>query len=77
MFAHVNLTHFFSSSWCQGLAATSTCGSTWTFLITFFMVANNEISYHKTVDLPTQTTILKKDPLSLITFSDKYLETLY
>ena len=26
-YAHVNLCHFFSSSWCQGLAATSACGS--------------------------------------------------
>ena len=25
----------FSSSWCQGLAATSACGSSWTFLFTF------------------------------------------
>ena len=28
----VNLCHFFSSSWCQELAATSACGSSWTFL---------------------------------------------
>ena len=34
-YAHVNLSNFFSSSWCQGLAATSTCGSSWTFLFTF------------------------------------------
>ena len=34
-YAHVNLCHFFSSSWCQGLAATSACGSSWTFLFTF------------------------------------------
>ena len=33
-YAHVNLCHFFSSSWCQGLAAA--CGSSWTFLFTFF-----------------------------------------
>ena len=25
--AHVNLCHFFSSSWCQGLAMASACGS--------------------------------------------------
>ena len=36
-YAHVNLCHFFSSSWCQGLAAASVCGSSWTFLLTFFM----------------------------------------
>ena len=35
-YAHVNLCHFFSSSWCQGLAATSVCGSSWTFLFTLF-----------------------------------------
>ena len=31
-YAHVNLCHFFSSSWCQGLTATPACGSSWTFL---------------------------------------------
>ena len=35
-YAHVNLCHFFSSSWCQGLASTSACGSSWTFLYTFW-----------------------------------------
>ena len=34
-YVHINLCLFFSSSWCQGLAATSTCGSSWTFLFTF------------------------------------------
>ena len=34
-FAHVNLCHFFSSSWCWGLAAASACGSSWTFLFFF------------------------------------------
>ena len=29
--AHVNLCHFFSSSWCRALAAASACGSSWTF----------------------------------------------
>ena len=33
--AHVNLCHFFSSSWCRGLAAASACGSSSTFLFTF------------------------------------------
>ena len=35
-YAHVNLCHFFSSSWYRGLAATSAHGSSWTFLFTFF-----------------------------------------
>ena len=35
-YAHVNLCHFFSSSWYQWLAATSACGSSWTFPFTFF-----------------------------------------
>ena len=35
-YAHVNLCHFFSSSWCKGLAVTSACGSSWTLLFTFF-----------------------------------------
>ena len=35
-YAHVNLCHFFSSSWCRGLAAASACGSSWTFLFTYF-----------------------------------------
>ena len=34
-YAHVNLCHFFSSSWCRGLTAASACGSSWTFLFTF------------------------------------------
>ena len=38
-YAHVNLCHFFSSSWCQGLAATSACGSSWTILFTFWPLA--------------------------------------
>ena len=33
-YAHVNLCHFFSSSWFQGLAVASACGSSWTFLFT-------------------------------------------
>ena len=37
-YAHGNLCHFFSSSWCQGFAATSACGSSWTFLFTFFIM---------------------------------------
>ena len=36
-YAHVNLCHFFSFSWCRGLAAASTCGSFWTFLFTFLI----------------------------------------
>ena len=36
-YAHVNLCHFFSSSWYWGLAAASACGSSWTFLFTFLM----------------------------------------
>ena len=35
-YAHVNQCHVFSSSWCRELAAASACGSTWTFLFTFF-----------------------------------------
>ena len=34
-YAHVNLCHFFTSTWCRGLAAASVCGSSWTFLFTF------------------------------------------
>ena len=34
-YAHVNLCHCFSSSWCQGLAATSACGSSLTFRFPF------------------------------------------
>ena len=35
-YAHVNLCHFFSFFWCRWLAAASACGSSWTFLFTFF-----------------------------------------
>ena len=34
-YAHVNLCHFFSSSWCRGLAVASACGSSWTFCLPF------------------------------------------
>ena len=34
-FARVDL-NFFSSSWCHGLAATSDCDTSWTFLLTVF-----------------------------------------
>ena len=34
---HINLCHFFSSSWCRGLAAASACGSSWTFLFTVLL----------------------------------------
>ena len=35
-YPRVNLCYFFSSTWCQGLAATSVCGYSWAFLFTFF-----------------------------------------
>ena len=35
-YAHISLCHFFSSSWCRGLAAASACGSSWTFLLSIF-----------------------------------------
>ena len=38
IYAHVNLCHFFSSFWCQGLAAASACGSSWTVPFTFCTV---------------------------------------
>ena len=41
-YAHVNLCYCFSFSWYRGLAATSACGSSWTFLFTFFH--RNELS---------------------------------
>ena len=40
-YAHVNLCHSFSSSWCRGLAAASVCGSSWTFLFTFIHFHNS------------------------------------
>ena len=39
-YTHFNLCHFFSSSWCRGLAAASACGSSWTFLLTFLPSEN-------------------------------------
>ena len=34
--ARVGLYRFFSFSWCQWLGASSACGSSWTFVFTFF-----------------------------------------
>ena len=47
-YAHVNLCHFFSSSWCQGLAAASACGASLTFLFTFLYAWENN---YKNVNL--------------------------
>ena len=50
-YAHANLCHFFSSSWDQGLAATSAYDSSLTFLFTFlndlleFMRAHSLFAY--------------------------------
>ena len=35
-YAHFNLRDIFSFSWCRGLAVASACGSSWSFLFTFF-----------------------------------------
>ena len=50
-YAHVNLYQFFSSSVCRGLAVTSACGSSWTFLFTFLSLpcAGLTIFYNLTV----------------------------
>ena len=37
-YLHVNLCHFFSSSWCRDLTAAYACGSSWTFLFTFLEI---------------------------------------
>ena len=37
-YAHVNLCHFFSSSWCRELAAAFACGSSWTSIYLFPML---------------------------------------
>ena len=34
-FVYVSFCHFFSSSWCRGLAAVYDCGTPWTFLLAF------------------------------------------
>ena len=47
-YVHVNLCHFFSSSWCQGLAATSACGSSWTFLFTLWHSPDG--THHNQID---------------------------
>ena len=39
-YTHVNLCHF---SLCRGLAAASACGSSWTFLFTFFKKAYDSV----------------------------------
>ena len=41
---HTLICHFFSSSWCRGLAATSACVSSWTFLFTHLNVVLVELS---------------------------------
>ena len=55
-YAHVNLCHFFSSSWCRGFAAASACGSSWTFLFTFFNNGKSESRpfFYLTADILTK-----------------------
>ena len=53
-YAHVNLCHFFSSSWCRGLAAASACGSSWTFQFTF-LPRCNELGVISSSGVPTRT----------------------
>ena len=43
-YAHVDLCHFFSSSWYQGLAAASACRSSWTFRLPFFRFLMDALS---------------------------------
>ena len=52
----VNLCHVFSSSWCQGLAVTSACGSSWTFLFTCFYIwiANTVGDANRFINIFTQ-----------------------
>ena len=45
-YAHVNLSHVFSSSWCQGLPATSACGSSWTFLFALLSGHCHKVIWH-------------------------------
>ena len=52
-YAHVHLCHFFSTSMCQGLAATSASGSFWTIMFTFL-----KYSAHVSNALPYITCIL-------------------
>ena len=40
-YTHVNLCHFFSSSWCQGMAATSACALPGLFCLPFFLAVVN------------------------------------
>ena len=57
--AHVNLCHFFSSSWCQGLAATSACDSSWTFLFTSFQTSSDRFKnwcYNNDLSINLKTT---------------------
>ena len=60
-YAHVNLCHFFSSSWCRGLAAASACGSSWTFLFTFFLSQIDNMHLEKKHNCETQLTTVIND----------------
>ena len=53
-YAHVNLCHFFSSSWCRGLAAASAYGSSWTFLFTFFQKQRKQEAHFGNCQRPLQ-----------------------
>ena len=66
-YAHVNLCHFFSSSGCRGLAATSACGSSWTFLFTFMQCQVWALSLEQTNSTSENVCKLYTDSLTLHT----------
>ena len=55
---------FFSSSWCQGLAAARDCGTPWTFLLTLFNICIMVSSCFAPVEYGrTQRVMFKTRPI--------------
>ena len=70
-YAHINLCHFFSSSWCRGLAADSACES-WIFLFTFFLLARIHCKMEKYFCISAEIWLLPDDLQHLSVNSPNY-----
>ena len=54
---------FFFSSWCQGLAAASDCGTLWTFLLTFlFDLIELDVNIKSALRLDNSDSVRNSNP---------------
>ena len=74
-YAHVNLCHFFSFSWCQ--AATSACGSSLTFMFTYFHNStrrSSSVGAH-VVEAQKHLRVTEAEIRKQLIWGNKYIQT--